>query len=512
MKNRFAYALIILLAVPGLLKAQHCDSLDIHLAGWYYLYPHELLQTSQGDYLIRSTLFELDENGLLPPNYTPDPTGNVLYNITSDGLMVSDSVLTLSIDKSFHLWATLFPNNNIPQQYRNVDACIVWNGETSESSLNISFFNDSLNYNDDLNVSVHLADTFVFARHEGGWLLDCNNDIILQYCIPSRHETHFTRFGIDGTLKHEKVFSENVIPVDPNIDDGRWNPQGLYQVSDNPSIYAFYGRYTYGSAFIGLVLDSVFNVMDRYRLVDQYGNYPSTTINGGVNGMVVLEDECVLVVRNMKKPDGTNYTGIVKYDKNCHPKGDVWFSPFDKSRKCFCGGLIQDTHGCLYLSLYRGWGHSDPQLAIIKLDSNLNIIWERFGMSNMDVVFPMRMILLDQGGVALIGQRFTDSYTTEQTGLFLMVIEDNYLETKEIQTVFKPYAFFPNPVVDQLHLEFSPDVQPRTVELYDIQGRLVRSQGKGFESIRMSNLPSGTYTLRIVMEDETSYSDKVVKQ
>ena len=93
-----------------------------------------------------------------------------------------------------------------------------------------------------------------------------------------------------------------------------------------------------------------------------------------------------------------------------------------------------------------------------------------------------------------------------------MVIEDNYLETKEIRTVFKPYTFFPNPVDDQLRMEFSPDATPSVVELYDIQGRLVRSQGKGFEGISMSNLPSGTYTLRIVMDDGTSYSDKVVKQ
>jgi hypothetical protein len=67
-------------------------------------------------------------------------------------------------------------------------------------------------------------------------------------------------------------------------------------------------------------------------------------------------------------------------------------------------------------------------------------------------------------------------------------------------------------VDDQLHLEFSPDVQPQTVEIYDIQGRLVRSQGKGLESIDLSELPSGAFTLRIVMENGTSYSDKMVKQ
>ena len=95
----------------------------------------------------------------------------------------------------------------------------------------------------------------------------------------------------------------------------------------------------------------------------------------------------------------------------------------------------------------------------------------------------------------------------------MKITSDGYcsLENNE-EPLLKPYAFFPNPVDDRLYMEFSPDITPSVVELYDIQGRLVRSQGKGLGSIDMSELPTGTYTLRIVMEDGTSYSDKVVKQ
>ena len=64
----------------------------------------------------------------------------------------------------------------------------------------------------------------------------------------------------------------------------------------------------------------------------------------------------------------------------------------------------------------------------------------------------------------------------------------------------------------QLHMEFSPDVTPRQVELYDLQGRLVGIQNYSFESVEMGQLPLGTYTLRIIMENGTCYSDKVVKQ
>ena len=61
-------------------------------------------------------------------------------------------------------------------------------------------------------------------------------------------------------------------------------------------------------------------------------------------------------------------------------------------------------------------------------------------------------------------------------------------------------------------MEFSPDVTPRQVELYDIQGRLVGIQNNGFESVEMGQLPSGFYTMRIIMEDGANYSEKVVKQ
>ena len=61
-------------------------------------------------------------------------------------------------------------------------------------------------------------------------------------------------------------------------------------------------------------------------------------------------------------------------------------------------------------------------------------------------------------------------------------------------------------------MEFSPDVQPTQVELYDLQGRLVHMQSKAFESIDMSQLPAGTYTMRVTLEDGKVYSDKVVKE
>ncbi len=504
---------ILLFAVPGLLSAQHCDSIEIHLAGWYNMYTHELIQTGQSEFLTRSVLFDLDENGLLP-NYVSDPAGTIVYkiisNATSGGLIVSDSVHTPGVDKSHHLWKKLFPDNNIPKPYHNVDASIVCDAVTGESFLDIAFFDDLLNYSEDLHVRVPLADTIVFARLDGGWLLDKNNDIIIQYCIPSRHETHFTRFGLDGTLKYEKIFPESEIPVDEDLDSPRWNPQGLRRISDTPLRYCFYGRKFSGCTFIGLVLDSVFNVLNRYELLDQLNYYPATMVNGANNSMVVLDDG-VLIVRNTQLSNYEFMTGIVKYDNDCHPLGEVWFPLFGNTQ-VFCVDLQKDNQGALYLSLYNWTNpyYSGPQLVVIKLDADFNIIWERFAMDSLQM-YANRMILLEQGGVALLGVRFPDMQT-QQTGMFLVVLEDQYSETTEVSPMFKPYCFFPNPVDDRLHMEFSPDVTPQAVEIYDVKGRLVGTQNTGLENVDMSQLPSGIYTLNVVVNDGIVYSEKVVKK
>ena len=49
----------------------------------------------------------------------------------------------------------------------------------------------------------------------------------------------------------------------------------------------------------------------------------------------------------------------------------------------------------------------------------------------------------------------------------------------------RPYAFYPNPARNELYLQYSPDVQPARIELYDLQGRLVQTQTHGLESLRL---------------------------
>ena len=78
--------------------------------------------------------------------------------------------------------------------------------------------------------------------------------------------------------------------------------------------------------------------------------------------------------------------------------------------------------------------------------------------------------------------------------------------------IVRPYAYYPNPVQDELHLQYSPDITPTQIELYDLQGRLVHTQRNSLESLSMKGLASGAYTMRVMLEGGKVFSDKVIKE
>ena len=155
-------------------------------------------------------------------------------------------------------------------------------------------------------------------------------------------------------------------------------------------------------------------------------------------------------------------------------------------------------------------GYQLPSHTVVcKFDTDLNLIWQRwYGRGGYAKITECS--LTSDGGCILIGEgRDNGSYCP----YVVKITPEGYSAIdEEADLELRPYAFYPNPVGDILHMEFSPDVKPVQVELYDLQGRLLRTQSSSFESINMDNLPSGTYTLRVTLENGMSYGDKVVKQ
>jgi hypothetical protein len=160
---------------------------------------------------------------------------------------------------------------------------------------------------------------------------------------------------------------------------------------------------------------------------------------------------------------------------------------------------------------YQGEIDGLNRFTVTKTDANTNIIWSRFYEDNEHVFQPCSVMATSDEGCLVTGR----CWTLDQTEAKLFVLKffaDGSLSVSEKESFVRPFTYYPNPAKEQLHMQFSPDVQPKQIELYDLQGRLVRTQSKAFENIDMSQLPVGTYTLRVTLEDGKSYTDKVVKE
>ena len=160
---------------------------------------------------------------------------------------------------------------------------------------------------------------------------------------------------------------------------------------------------------------------------------------------------------------------------------------------------------------------------VTKMDIEGNVIWQRYWDRyypeyDMKVYYPNFITTTSDEGCLVSGYSYySDIYGSSRYGsaleiFMLKFFSDGTLAVPEAEAFVRPYAYWPNPAKDELHLHYSPDVKPTQIELHDLQGRLVRSQRNGLESLNLQGLSSGTYTMRVALEDGTVFTDKVVKE
>ena len=90
--------------------------------------------------------------------------------------------------------------------------------------------------------------------------------------------------------------------------------------------------------------------------------------------------------------------------------------------------------------------------------------------------------------------------------------QTEFMDIDENEYDISDARLFPNPAEDRLSLRLSEDVSCMNVEIYGIDGRLLKSQNDNFENIDVSGLCSGIYIAKIYLEDGTIVSKKIVKR
>ena len=239
-----------------------------------------------------------------------------------------------------------------------------------------------------------------------------------------------------------------------------------------------------------------------------------------------LNDSTIIMASPMNKyhtggSDGTWAVGPMIMDLDYHlMKADVQDAMnFDTMERTIAMHpvVIKDDH--LFLCYTRGlqtWSAFErPYTVLCKYDTDLNLIWKRWyhDPERKYLYYAYDMKATNDNGVLITGSCCEPLDFKRKMMLYALKVDaDGLLSLPEAKMQVRPYCFYPNPVKEQMHMEFSPDVQPAQVELYDLQGRLVRLQRNAFEQIDISSLSVGTYLVRVTLKDGQVFSDKVVKE
>ena len=430
-------------------------------------------------------------------------------------LAITDTLFVENPDAPSYFFA------RTPQGEGNIRANFEYHEDCDSTFLRICRFpDDDLHINPDEDVVVSVCQGYAFGEADNH-LVDSRGDLIWKYYkeLPEwDYECHIIRFAPDGTLKHDAML--------PNSQNFTYK---MREFKESPLQYYHWDGLPNENLSV-FVLDSVFNtkylsVINRILSQDTLGGYyVYEHLNFDYQTEVIpAGGDNILVAAQYENDTSYHYMGehgvaVAKYDvRTMQQQGYIVFNDYPGYTKTgSCMGLKKMSDGTVYF-LYKENGYPDESVIIVKMDTDLNVEWKRFCKTG-DVIMasPLKLFPVlvkdDQGeekGIAWTGGGFEE----DRMGIiYFFLNHDGTVGMNEGGIEIRPYAFYPNPVKEQLHMQFSPDVQPAQVELYDLQGRLVRTQSKAFESIDMSRLPAGTYTLRVTLEDGTVFSDKVVRE
>jgi hypothetical protein len=504
--------LIVFALVAAIAQAQEVNYNPFHYMGYDLFMIENMLQQRDGD-IVTCTYVAVAESSFSEPR----SVGDIIHKISPNTLQFTDSLFLADTVPPYYLFA------RDPHGEGNIRANFEYDENRDSTFLRIShFMDDSLNVDNDGDIMTPVCEGPVM-EYIDSYMVDCRDDLIMKYYkeMPDgSYEGHITRFDSDGTLKHEAL-----LPEEQN------NLRKMKVFSESPLTYYHWKR-SMDSNLTCYVLDSAFrpkvsSIINKILKEENIGGgaVAYEYLDFRSDTQVVADGEDILIAA--KYVNDTNFNpitsehgiAVARYDlRTMVRKNLITFNEWTgQDTEATCFGLQKMSDGALYL-LYSEMNPEYQQMTFaVKMDPDFNVEWKRFfKISEKVELFSTAHCIpaTDNEGnevMAITGDCI--DIQNNQIGMFYFFLtHDGTVGVNEGGIEVRPYIYYPNPVKEQLQMQFSPDVQPAQVELYDLQGRLVGAQNKAFESLDMSRLPTGTYSMRVTLENGKVYSNKVVKQ
>ena len=530
MKKFFLLIVFALTAFYVHAQSYNRDSLFLEIKSpphltYFSFYPSFSIKTNDGNVLTC-----IPSRTMFPGWFKLIDAGDWLFKIDPQNSAVIDSAFAKSnysfLEDNKHVLLA-----NAPDGDGYVIAKLIYNrldypGFPGQTLLRISRIDNALNMqaHEDA-IKVPLEDCII--RELIGILLE-GQQIVLAYKTDALTPV-VARIGLDGTILEKRIYDNQFQLEDVT--------HGFAVYNDTPREYALYDWDVCGSdtCLAYHVFDSLLTLKETIVMEGHIGDvYPvcpgllPTSSSSPIRPIDImpLDDGTFIQAFQYERHNLLrNGACLQKYDKNTHEclasaQFESWPIYTSPVRMGYPIGMIKTVNDNIYFA-YRtnnnvtgGSVTTKGWLGIVKLDKDLNIYWQRYCLGSTKntggYLHSYCHISQIEDGFAIVGK--TTKSGESFNYFYYLVFDEDPSGLPQADSFLRPYMYYPNPTQDQVHLQYSPDVQPKQVELYDLQGRLVRSQSQGLESLDMQGLAQGQYLMKVTLEDGKSFTDKVAKE
>lgn len=467
-----------------LTTATFCQAQKIVTEFWHengkYFNLHNIVETSDNCLILSCPMFE--------EAFSDSDIGNMFYKVSMTGELL-DSLLIASDNVPLKTLFEPVPDMEGAFLYGRFEQ------EESDSTtyIRLTFLDNNLNLMDHFEIPVEsYLDDFIITASD--LFIDPQGDIIASYW--GSQYFNMLRIGIDGTIKHRKEME---------MDSGLLlQPKHTGLFTNAPLTYYYFGK-KIGGGLQAYFMDSLFHVVGDYEY------YKTNNTNWFVGGMqeyiVPYNDSIHILASRFRQNVSHSCTALAKLDNQFNL---LKISLFEEEYPCTSIAPIQaivaapDT---IYYGFMTGM-NCNNQLALVCYNADLDIRWIRYFLEPNMFHWATCMTVLHDGKVAIGSYKYGEN----PGGISVVIIKDELWDVPENQAFIRPYTFYPNPTQSEIHLIYSPDVQPARIELYDMQGRLLQTHTQGLENIGLEGFAAGQYLMKVTLKDGKTFTDKVVTE
>ena len=216
-------------------------------------------------------------------------------------------------------------------------------------------------------------------------------------------------------------------------------------------------------------------------------------------------------------------TSIRKFNLDLVIQDSLMTGKFDTTEAWAVDGISFVDTSNIFIGACSNWQGSyfgtDPSyFALLKLNSNLAIKWEKYYSYNDDYLALLKVLAIPDDGVILAGTKYNSLLSNGyERDIYIIKLDSsgNFLtSTIEYPNIFiSDFIVYPNPITDVLNIVQSAESKLTSIVVYNTLGKLILTKSllNAKSEINLNSLISGVYYYTLIGRSGKKINGKFIK-